>query len=93
MTFLGWPAERGHVDRTRNRRRKKVALNLPTLFPAAFPDITYDLLWESSSVNAQAWRLGKSKHVRLYGGLIRHPALDRAGLAVILAHETGHHLF
>jgi hypothetical protein len=28
----------------------------------------------------------------LYGGLIRHRRIGFAGLAVALAHETGHHL-
>ena len=43
-------------------------------------------------INAQAWRLGEARNVSLYGGLVRHPAITQAGLAVALAHETGHHL-
>lgn len=32
------------------------------------------------------------RHVRLYGGLARHRRLSVAGIAWVLAHETGHHL-
>lgn len=42
--------------------------------------------------NAQAFLLGGKKCVRLYGGLVRHRRIGSAGLAVALAHETGHHL-
>lgn len=42
--------------------------------------------------NAQAFRAGKVRHVRLYGGLVRHRRIGSAALAFVLAHETGHHL-
>ena len=42
--------------------------------------------------NAQAFLDGGRKRVRLYGGLVRHRKIGSAGLAVALAHETGHHL-
>lgn len=42
--------------------------------------------------NAQAFVDGDKKRVRLYGGLVRHRYIGSAGLAVALAHETGHHL-
>jgi hypothetical protein len=61
-------------------------------FGRAFPEITYQLLWESATINAQAWRLGSARYVRVYGGLVRHRAMTRYGLALMLAHETGHHL-
>jgi hypothetical protein len=61
-------------------------------FGSAFPEVTYELLWESPTVNAQAWRLGSARFVRVYGGLVRHPAITKYGLALMLAHETGHHL-
>jgi hypothetical protein len=72
--------------------RRVMALDLLSLFTKAFPEITYDLAWESRSVNAQAWLSGKNRHVVLYGGLIRHRRLSSSGLALALAHETGHHL-
>ncbi len=61
-------------------------------FTRAFPEIVYELLWESATINAQAWRLGSVRYVRVYGGLVRNPNLTKPGLAVVLAHETGHHL-
>jgi hypothetical protein len=30
--------------------------------------------------------------VRVYGGLVRHRSITKPGLALALAHETGHHL-
>ena len=42
--------------------------------------------------NAQAFLDGENKRVRLFGGLVRHRDIGAAGLAMALAHETGHHL-
>jgi Zn-dependent protease with chaperone function len=67
-------------------------LDLLDKFGRAFPEITYELFWESPSVNAQAWRLGPARYVRVYGGLVRHQAITKYGLSLVLAHETGHHL-
>jgi hypothetical protein len=61
-------------------------------FTDVFPDIEYEVLWDSPTINAQAWRLGSDRYVRVYGGLARHPALSKFGLSLALAHETGHHL-
>jgi hypothetical protein len=47
---------------------------------------------EVKLVNAQAFLDGNKKRVRLYGGLVRHRQIGVDGLAVALAHETGHHL-
>jgi hypothetical protein len=72
--------------------RRIMALDLLSMFARAFPEITYDLAWDSQSINAQAWCSGKNRHVVLYGGLIRYRRLSSSGLALTLAHETGHHL-
>jgi hypothetical protein len=92
MSFLWWPAEETQCGLRFRQRRKRIALDLIEKFQRAFPEIAYDLLWESASINAQAWRLGSSRYVRLYGGIVRHRAISKPGLAVTLAHETGHHL-
>lgn len=92
MSFLGWPAEEKLPSRRSQVRRRSVALALLDEFRRAFPEIAYDLLWESPTINAQAWRFGTVRHVRVYGGLVRHAAITRPGLALIIAHETGHHL-
>ena len=42
--------------------------------------------------NAQAFLENEIKRVRIFGGLARHRLVGSAGLAVALAHETGHHL-
>jgi hypothetical protein len=92
MSFLDWPIEVEQASCKAGARRKRLAEELIALFAQGFPQITYTLMWDSLLINAQAWRLGEQRHVYLYGGLVRHPAITRAGLALTLAHETGHHL-
>jgi Peptidase family M48 len=92
MSFLSGSVERNLLSQLSLQRRKGIALSLLRQFGRAFPEITYELLWQSPSVNAQAWRLGSARYVRVYGGLVRHQAITKYGLALVLAHETGHHL-
>jgi hypothetical protein len=92
MSFLNWPTEQVLPSQRAQRHRRRVVSELFKRFNHAFPEITYELLWESPTVNAQAWRLGSARFVRVYGGLVRHPAITKYGLALMLAHETGHHL-
>lgn len=92
MSFLSGPAEQNLLSQRSLRRRRKITLGLLHQFGEAFPEITYELFWESPSVNAQAWRLGSYRYVRVYGGLVRHQAITKYGLSLMLAHETGHHL-
>lgn len=61
-------------------------------FQLAFPEIYYDVYWETRLLNAQAFISGRGRCVRLYGGLGRHREVGIEGLAFALAHETGHHL-
>ena len=72
--------------------RAELVRELIGRFSAAFPRITYENLWMSDSLNAQAVELPDRRVVMLYGGLSRHSAVGRAGLAFALAHETGHFL-
>jgi hypothetical protein len=92
MSFLNWPAEEVLPSRRAQQHRRRVVLDLLDKFGRAFPEITYELAWESPTINAQAWRLGSARHVRVYGGLVRYRAISKCGLALMLAHETGHHL-
>jgi hypothetical protein len=92
MSFLNWPVEQKQLSQRARQRRKNIALRLLDQFSGAFPEITYELFWESPTVNAQAWHLGSARYVRVYGGLVRHRAMTKCGLAFMLAHETGHHL-
>ncbi len=92
MSFLNWPAESTPPGRRFQQRRRSVVGELIDKFGRAFPEITYELMWESATINAQAWRLGSARYVRVYGGLARHRTITRPGLALMLAHETGHHL-
>jgi hypothetical protein len=92
MSFLNWPVEEVDLSQRTRQRRKRVALGLMDQFGKAFPEITYQLIWQSVTINSQAWSLGSERYVRVYGGLVRHPKMTRPGLALMLAHETGHHL-
>jgi hypothetical protein len=71
---------------------KRRAQALLKKFQSCFPMVLYDMDLGVLLANAQAFRAGKQKHVRLYGGLVRHRWIGSAGLAFALAHETGHHL-
>jgi hypothetical protein len=92
VSFLNPLIEQNSLSPSSLRRRKRTIQFLLKQFEETFPEIRYDLLWESSSVNAQAWRLGSDRYVRVYGGLVRHQTITIYGLALMLAHETGHHL-
>jgi hypothetical protein len=92
MSFLVWPAEEILLSQGVEQRRRHVVLSLIDKFSRAFPEVAYELIWESSTINAQACRLGLARYVRMYGGLVRHPVMTKFGLALTLAHETGHHL-
>jgi hypothetical protein len=73
------------------RHRARVE-RLVDRFAAVYKAIKYEIIWSSSTCNAQAFLLDGRRHVRLYGGLARYRRLSAAGLAWIVAHETGHHM-
>jgi hypothetical protein len=81
---LLWPSQ------ARWPRRR--ALTLIKRFQARFPELAYDMDLGVNLANAQAFLDAGTRRVRLYGGLVRHRKIGAAGLAVALAHETGHHL-
>jgi hypothetical protein len=81
---LLWP-----LDAPWPKRRARALLRR---FQAEFPDLVYDMDLRVELANAQAFLLKGKRRVRLYGGLVRHRGLGWTGLAVALAHETGHHL-
>jgi hypothetical protein len=89
---MNWVAEDVHMRRQAHEGRRRLVLKLIDRFSEAFPEICYELIWSSLSTNAQAWGLGHQRYVRIYGGLARQKDLTRSGLALLLAHETGHHL-
>ncbi|MCA1456707.1 hypothetical protein I6F35_26410 [Bradyrhizobium sp. BRP22] len=92
MTFFGPHEVSSSLADTALDCRKVVALSLIKRFAEVFDEIEYELLWDVPIINAQASRLRESRRVTVYGGLARHPSITASGLALILAHETGHHL-
>lgn len=79
-----WPAD------ARWPMRRAQALMMR--FQAKFPNIHYDMFWDTRLLNAQAYMGPRGRCIRLYGGLARHRRIGVEGLAFALAHETGHHL-
>ena len=49
-------------------------------------------LWTDGTVNASAQRSGKTWILNMYGGLARHQDINEDGFALVMCHETGHHL-
>src|SRR5438552_2975310 len=86
MSFLNSIEQEVSPGKSFERRRKRVMLELLNRFSSEFPEITYELFWESGTVNAQAWTLGSTRYVRVYGGLIRYSALTKFGMSLALAH-------
>jgi len=80
------------LRRLSDERLRRRVDDLLERFRASFPEIQYDVLWDSRTCNAQAFVSDGRRCVRLYGGLARHRRMTVAGLAWVLAHETGHHL-
>jgi hypothetical protein len=66
---------------------------LAWLFKRIFPDVIYEARehWGDNTANAYAWKEGDKRYIKLLGGLIRHKALKRQGISLIIAHELGHH--
>jgi hypothetical protein len=79
-----WPVQ-AHWPRRRTE-------SLIARFRTSFPQISYDVFWETRLLNAQAFIVSSGRCVRIYGGLARHCKIGIEGLAFALAHETGHHL-
>lgn len=67
------------------------AEELAEYFKKYYPDVIYHIDWDDDTVNAYAWKEGNERHVALLGGLLRHKALQIQGVALVLAHELGHH--
>lgn len=64
---------------------------LCTHFKAFYPDVSYRVDWYDEEVNAYAWVQNGTRYVALKGGLIRLASLEIEGIALIIAHELGHH--
>ncbi|MFJ8369530.1 MULTISPECIES: M48 family metalloprotease [unclassified Bacillus cereus group] len=60
-------------------------------YEAYYPDINFLLDWDSEVVNAFAWIDSGKRYVQLKGGLVRSKELEIEGIALVLAHEIGHH--
>ena len=65
MSFLAWPTEAISPDRRFRQRRERLILDLLDKFARSFPEVAYELIWESPTINAQAWRYRSVQYVRV----------------------------
>ncbi|MEM9271513.1 MAG: hypothetical protein AAGA80_00930 [Cyanobacteria bacterium P01_F01_bin.143] len=61
------------------------------LFFGYYRNIDFQLDWNNNRVNAVAWIDESGRHVRIYGGLVRHPDMAAEGVSLVVAHEVAHH--
>ena len=96
-SFLPRDAERADprldfraMDDSLSQLKAKQLLNL---WFGYYNDITFQLDWNSNTVNARAWidQSTGRRNVIVYGGLARHPSIGWEGLSLVIAHEVGHH--
>jgi hypothetical protein len=80
------------IVKAKNSGRQALLESILSDFRAAFPDITFELRLDFSSINALAMKLRELCKVTVYGGLALHPKLGADAFAFVLLHETGHHL-
>ena len=62
-----------------------------TQFKAFYPNVTYLLDWSDDNVNAYAWVDKGVRYVEILGGMVRAQPIEIEGLALVIAHELGHH--
>lgn len=55
---------------------------------------TYKIIanWNDGTVNAYADRSGSVSQIHMFGGLARHPKTTADAFALVVCHETGHHI-
>lgn len=53
---------------------------------------TVERNWDDGTVNAYADQSGNAWNVHMFGGLARHELVTDDGFALVVCHETGHHL-
>lgn len=61
-------------------------------FARAGGNLVVRRLWDNGDVNARAVRERGDWVIKMYGGLARHPAITVDGFALVICHESGHHL-
>lgn len=54
--------------------------------------MTVERAWTDSTVNAYADQQGGTWNVHMFGGLARRPEVTPDGFAMVICHESGHHL-
>jgi len=83
--------EVGNFRPLADEESKRWATDLINYHQNFYPEVEFHLKWEDNTVNAYAWRENGKKHVAILGGLVRYKSMETEGVAVVLAHELGHH--
>ncbi len=81
-----------HSELRTSEERKNVLNRILDSFRFAFPELHFELIGESKTINAQAVVLTGRREVRMYGGLAFHPLAGESAIVFTLLHEAGHHL-
>src|SRR5271170_5637603 len=81
----------GDVTLCSSKSRAGMLEVLLSEFRNAFAGIEYQVDTQTRIVNAQAFRLGSSRFIRIYGGFALHPLVNADALVFTLLHEMGHH--
>jgi hypothetical protein len=92
MPLFDEPVDRHLLWPLKSAWPRRRARNILKQFQTRWPELIYDMDLAVELANAQAFLDQGVRRIRLYGGLVRHRRIGAAGLAVTLAHETGHHL-
>jgi len=87
----GYTAKPGTLRAIDDTVPLEMARYIVAAFKYVYDDIVYEVVWEDNTVNSYAWMDGNTKHVAILGGICRHIAMKQEGIALVVAHETGHH--
>ena len=90
-----FPAQMSHVSpqalKTADDGMRSAANAELQRFQGLYPGIGFSIDWDNDEVNAEARVSGSTRTVTLYGGLVRLATMGPEGIALVLAHEVGHH--
>jgi hypothetical protein len=60
-------------------------------YSSFYPNVVFHNDWADNTVNAYAWVDNGVRNVAIKGGLVRHNSIELEAIALVLAHELGHH--
>jgi hypothetical protein len=74
----------------------KIIDRVESIYTPIIQELDFEYLikrnWNDGTVNAFARQYGNIMEVNMFGGLARHHAITADAFALVVCHETGHHL-